>query len=63
MKIFPQVMNWGLYIQWLIPSFLHISGNLKVQAGAEIDNGPVTPLHLAARHGHLEVLKAMFFSN
>eukprot|EP00434_Breviolum_minutum_P015901 symbB.v1.2.014013.t2/scaffold1012.1/size144332/6 len=33
--------------------------NLLVQAGAEIDHGPVTPLHLAARHGHLEACKVL----
>ena len=58
--------------RWRIPSF-HPSilpslfpgvaspGWAKVQAGAEIDHGPVTPLHLAARHGHLEACKASFF--
>ena len=37
------------------------AGLAKVQAGAEIDHGPVTPLHLAARHGHLDACKASFF--
>ena len=56
----------GEFVPFIPPSFLHfsrayIAGLAKVQAGAEIDHGPVTPLHLAARHGHLEACKASFF--
>ena len=56
----------GEFLPSIPPSFLHfsrayIAGLAKVQAGAEIDHGPVTPLHLAARHGHLEACKAFHF--
>ena len=59
-----QDSGWPSFLPSFHPSFTFpgvAAGLAKVQAGAEIDHGPVTPLHLAARHGHLEACKASFF--